>query len=376
MNKVPRFVWTLLLCVFCVVVTAACCLLIGDKGATSDKYLEVIKVLQENSVNTVDVTALEDSASSAMVASLGDDWSYYMDAESYQEYLLYAASEYVGIGVTTEFNSKYGYLAVTSVTPKSPAALAQIEIGNMITAVNGTDISTFTPDDLDGYLKSFGDQSFELGLLNAQGGVRTVKLTCQVISSPPVTGSILEGTSIGYIKISNFEAGCTDYLKTAVTELKNNGATALLFDVRDNPGGLVTELKGTLDYILPKGDLFFTRDRDNHETAYSSDSSHVELPMVVIVNADTENEAEMFATVIQSFGAATIVGTRTSGNGHNQVVVELSDKSAIRISRYTYLTADRKELSTLGGVVPDVKSSAIEDSSLDVILEAAKDAVS
>jgi carboxyl-terminal processing protease len=209
-----------------------------------------------------------------------------------------------------------------------------------------------------------------------------VKLTCQVIYATPVTYSILEqsgsgrsAVGIGYIKISNFEVGCCDYLKAAVAALKRDGATSVLLDVRGNPGGQIAELSSVLDYLLPRGDLFICRDREGRETTYSSDSSYVELPLVVIVNGKTENEAEMFALVMQNNGA-TVVGERTSGNGHNQVVQELTDGSAVRVSKYTYLTAERRELATLGGVVPDVRSSAIKDSSLDVILEAAKDVVS
>ena len=372
-NKVPRFVWTLLLCLLCTVVTAACCLLMDKDSNTSDKYLEVINVLQDNSISETDVAALENAAARAIVDSLEDDWSYYMDPDDYAEYQLYSANQYIGIGVTTEFNNKYGYLAVTSVAPGSPAAAAQIGIGNMITTVNNTDISAFTPEDLEGYLKSFGEESFTLGLLNAQGGTRSVTIKCEVIYFPPVTWSMQDGL-VGYIVVSNFEEGCCDYLKEAVSELQSDGARSIILDIRDNPGGLVTELKNTLDYLLPKGDMFICRDRNGKETMYSSDSGRVELPLVVMVNKGTQNEAEMFAIVIQSFGAGTVVGERTSGAGHNQVVIPLEDGSAVRVSKYTYLSAERKTLETLGGVVPDIRSTAIADSSLDVIFEAAMDA--
>ena len=371
-NKVPGFVITLLLCLLCTVVTAACCLLMDDDGATSDKYLSVINILQENSIVDTDVVKLEDAAARAIVDSLEDDWSYYLNADEYKEYQLYAANEYVGIGVKTAYNSKYGYLAVTSVAAGSPAAAAQIEIGNMITSVNNTDVSSFTPEDLEGYLKSFGEEKFRLGLQNAQGGTRTVEMQCQVIFIPPVSWS-MQADQVGYISVSNFESGCSSYIREAASDLRADGARALILDMRDNPGGLVSELKDTLDYLLPKGDLFICRDRNGKETMYSSDSNQLGVPLVIMVNKGTENEAEMFALVMQSFGAATIVGERTSGNGHNQVVIPLEDGSAVRVSKYTYLSAERKTLATLGGVVPDVRSTAIADSSLDVIFEAAMD---
>lgn len=374
-KKVPHFVVTLICCLVCVVATAAATLVIGDKGATSDKYLEIIKILQEDSIGDVEAKELEDSSASAMVATLNDDWSYYLTDEEYSEYLLDEANQYLGIGVTTEYNAKYGYLSVTSVTADSPASRAQIEVGNLITTVNNTDVSDFTPDDLKGYLKSFGDQSFRLGLMNAQGGVRTVELTCQIIYAPPVTWR-MEDNIIGYIIISNFDTGCCEYLKQAMSDLKDHGARSFLMDIRGNPGGNVEELAAVLDYLLPKGDLFICRDRNGKDTVYSSGSDSQNERMVVMINGKTENEAEMFALVMQSYGAATIVGERTSGNGHSQVVTPLQDGSAIRLSKYTFYSTERKSLEALGGVTPDIRSTAIADSSLDVILEAAKDVVS
>ncbi len=372
MKQVPRFVWTLLLCLTCIVVTAACCLLMGDRGATSDKYQEVISTIQSNSVNAKGVEELESAASMAMVGSLGDDWSYYLDADDYQEYLLNEANEYIGIGVTTEFNKKYGYLAVTSVIAGSPAANAQIEIGNLICSVNNTDVGTFSPKDLEGYLKSFGSDEFTLGLMNSQGGTRSVRTHCQIIYMPPVTWEMKE-SNIGYVKIANFETGCSAYLKEAFTSLKYSDARAVMIDVRGNPGGKVAELQSALDFLLPKGDLFICQDKNGKETMYSSDSKCTDLPLVVMINGETENEAEMFALVMQSYSAAKVVGERTSGNGHSQVVLPLTDGSAIRVSKYNFLNSERRSLQTLGGVLPDVRSRAIEDSSLDVIYEAAID---
>lgn len=372
MNKVPQFVWTLLLCLLCIGVTAACCLMIGDRGVTSDKYQEVIKAIGENSVDASEVSALEDAASYAMVASLGDSWSYYLTAEEYQDYLLSKDNNFVGIGVTTEYNAKYGYLAVSSVAAGSPAANAQMEIGNLITSVNNTDVATFSPSDLEWYLKSFGEEEFSLGLMNSQGGTRSVKLKCKVIYLPPVTWSIEDG-NVGYVKISNFLTGCRSYVKEAFADLKYNKVRSIMLDVRDNPGGDVAELQAVLDYLLPKGDMFICQDRNGKETMYSSDSDYVSIPLVILTNGKTENEAEMFAYVMQAFSVATVVGERTSGNGHSQVVLPLSDGSAVRVSKYNFLNAERRSLQTIGGVVPNIRSTAIEDSSLDVIFEAAID---
>ena len=280
----------------------------------------------------------------------------------------------------------YNYGEFEQVVPDPAAALKWLErcyeltpvaeIGNMIAAVNSTDVSAFTPEEFNALCVSFGSETFTLHLLNSQGGKATADVKCELINANPVIYEMFDKTTIGYVRIENFESNSASGLKAAVKALEDAGASALIFDIRDNTGGKTAELADSLDYLLPKGDMFLLQDRNGKETVYTSGSSSVNLPMVVIVNDNTACAAEVFAEVLQSGGAATIVGTQTGGNSQSQVTVELSDGSAVRLSKYLYLTPDRKTLAGLGGVRPDVVSNAIEDSALDVQLEAAKDVVS
>ena len=135
MKRVPKIVWSLLACVICIVVTAAACLILADSGASSDKYMEVIRVIETTFYQPKDTSSLEDASASAMVASLGDPASYYLPASEYEEYKLTLTNQYVGIGVTTQYNENYGYLTVLSVTPGSPADQAHVKVGNMIASV-------------------------------------------------------------------------------------------------------------------------------------------------------------------------------------------------------------------------------------------------
>ena len=142
--------------------------------------------------------------------------------------------------------------------------------------------------------------------------------------------------------------------------------------MRNNVSGKPGELSEVLDTILPKGDMFLLRDRSGKETTYSSDNSSLKIPMVVMVNENTACAAEIFASVMQQAGYQ-VVGRRTAANAQSQTIVELSDGSAVRLSRYEYLTPDKKSMADLGGVSPDVVSYQIEDSDMDVQLEAALD---
>jgi carboxyl-terminal processing protease len=380
MRKVPGIVWTLLACVICVAATAAVCLFSTDKGGSSDKYLQILNIIETTFYREQDTSPLEDSSAAAMVASLEDKGSYYMTREEYEDYKLEMSNQYVGIGITTEYLERYGYLSVVNVTPGSPADQAHIKIGNLIAAVNGIDVSLYSPEQLNELLRSFDDAEteaekyFTIRLLNTQGGKAEVKLKCELIYAEPVYYYIFDKTTIGYLKIKNFDDSAAMSLKNAISELRSAGATSLILDVRDNVSGKPGELSEALDMLLPKGDMFFLRDRSGKETLYSSGSSYTKMPMVVLVNENTSSAAEVFAAVMQQ-GGYKIIGRRTAGNALSQVIVELEDGSAVRISKYEYLNPDKKSMSDLGGVSPDIVSYQIADSETDVQLEAALDEV-
>ena len=378
MRRVPKFVWSILACVICIAATAAVCLLTADKGSTSDKYLEILGIVNNNYYKEVDLSGMEDASAAAMVAALNDEGSYYMTSKEYEEYKLTMTNQYVGIGITTEFNERYGYLSVISVTPGSPADQAHIKIGNMVAMVNDINVSQYSPDQLNELLRSFDenekeeDKYFSMRLLNSQGGKADVRLKCELIYAEPVFYSMIEDTLIGYVRIKNFDDSSAASFKTIMEELKRMGALSVIIDVRDNVSGKPGELSEILDYLLPKGDMFLLRDRSGKETTYSSGNSSVSTPIAVIVNENTSCAAEVFASVMQQNGYK-IVGRRTAAQAHSQTIVELTDGSAVRLSRYEYLTPDKKSMADLGGVSPDKVSYQIEDSDMDVQLEAALD---
>lgn len=154
-----------------------------------------------------------------MVASLGDPASYYLPASEYEEYKLTLTNQYVGIGVTTQYNENYGYLTVLSVTPGSPADQAHVKVGNMIASVDSIDVSTYTPEQFDELLRSYeaketeAEKYFTLHLLNTQGGKADAKMKCELIYAEPVVYYMLDSdankanssSSVGYLRIRNFD---------------------------------------------------------------------------------------------------------------------------------------------------------------------------
>jgi carboxyl-terminal processing protease len=159
---------------------------------------------------------------------------------------------------------------------------------------------------------------------------------------------------IGYIRIENFKARSGDLAIDAVEELRSQGAQALIFDVRNDPGGNLTELLKILDYLLPEGTLFISQTRGGEQMRQYSKPSCVEMPMAVLINSESYSAAEFFAAALSEYGWATLVGEKTTGKGYAQTTIGLSDGSAIHISIEEYFTPNGVSLAGVG-LTPDIE---------------------
>ena len=345
----------------------------GSKQYLDDarRYIEIEKIIDDNYIGDADYNELYNAAAAAMVKSIGDKWSYFMNAEEYEAYKLSSSNEYSGIGVSVKVNSS-GEFEVFSVEESSPAANAGIAVGDIITAIDGEDVSDKTLEDVSLLIRSKVNKDFPM-TLESGGDTKTVTVACEIIYKNPVSSRLLDG-NIGYIKISNFEAGSSENTKKAIEQLLQTGATSFIFDVRNNPGGLLTELVDLLDYILPEGDLFISVDKSGKETVQTSDKVSLKNKMIVLVNGNSYSAAEFFAAALQEYNWATVVGEQTTGKARSQITLELSDGSAVHISIHKYLTPNRVDLAEAGGVTPDI-AVAQDDEKTDKQLETAINAL-
>ena len=345
----------------------------GSKQYLDDarRYVEIEKIIDDNYIGDADYNELYNAAAAAMVKSIGDKWSYFMNAEEYEAYKLSSSNEYSGIGVSVKVNSS-GEFEVFSVEESSPAANAGIAVGDIITAIDGVDVSDKTLEDVSLLIRSKVNKDFPM-TLESSGDTKTVTVACEIIYKNPVSSRLLDG-NIGYIKISNFEAGSSENTKKAIEQLLQTGATSFIFDVRNNPGGLLTELVDLLDYILPEGDLFISVDKSGKETVQTSDKVSLKNKMIVLVNGNSYSAAEFFAAALQEYNWATVVGEQTTGKARSQITLELSDGSAVHISTHKYLTPNRVDLAEAGGVTPDI-AVAQDDEKTDKQLETAINAL-
>ena len=351
-----KFKYVLLVFVVCIsgAVAYTYYTMLNNVGGKDDydeamRYIQIKDIIDENYIEEVDRKALGNYAAAAMVSGLNDAWSRYMSADEYKTYQLSSANEYQDIGISMIKDENGGGFQVIGVNATSPAALAGLTTGMYITSIDGEDIRGYTLEQARTAIRSRMNTKFTLGFDRGN----TIEVDCSSVYVSPVTYR-LEKTEAGYVQISNFEAGSSQDAIAAIEDLLGQGASALCIDLRNNPGGLQTEVAAFMDYLLPNGVLFSVVDKDGNKDTVQSDGMCIQLPMCVLVNAGTFAEAELCAAVLQEYNWATILGEVTTGKTRTQEIITLSDGSALLLSTGSYITGNGNDISKNGGVVPDI----------------------
>lgn len=307
--------------------------------------------------------AVLEAALDAAVAALDDKWSYYMTPEEYRRYLNSSNNQYSGVGISVRKDEATGGLLIAGVYAGSSAEKAGLKVGDVITAIDGRDVTVMPLNDATALVERQLGQTVRLTVLCADGETREFEVEYALVGATPVTSELLDG-NVGYIAIKNFEANAGgDFIKAA-DDLMAQGAKSFIFDVRNNGGGKVRELNTILDYLLPECDIFVAVDKNGDEQVLRSGPENVRLPSVVLVNAYTFSAAEYFAAVLQEYGYASVVGEHTTGKSRSQITLKLPNGGALHISSGEYLTPRRVSLAEQGGLAPDREIVLPEDDNL------------
>lgn len=304
--------------------------------------MTVEQVIKENYLGEVDDEELKHAVIRGYLSGIGDKYSQYMTASEYDEYLEEFRGNAVGIGVNVLYENLTKTMEVIEVYANSPAEKSGILVGDFIVGVDGTRVSETDYYDVLDLIK--GEKGTSVTITVSRAGVesdlvcvrddvevKTVKY--RVYSKDP---------TIGIIRISSFAADTPKDFKAAVEELKTNGCTKFIFDVRNNGGGELNSIVTTLDYLLPSGKLAYIRYASGKETSYDSNAAFLDASVAVLVNENTASAAELFAAALRDYAKegkydATLVGDQsTYGKGVFQSMFLLPDGSAFKFTTGRY----------------------------------------
>ena len=358
MKKLGRFLSYVLVAALATVATLI--VNVDETPKPIQKLAQLEQILSEKFIGEADTTQMADAAADAMVASLGDRWSYYIPADEYSDYLERMSNSYVGIGITISPLEDGTGIEVIQVAAGGPAEEAGVQVGDVLIKVEGEDITGLTTDVVKDMV--VGDEGTFVSLTFRRDSREiTLDIERRTVKTPVATAEMLDH-QVGLISIVNFDERCSEETIGAMEELLKQGARAFIFDVRYNPGGYAHELVKVLDYILPEGDLFRTVDYTGKENVDKSDAKCLtDIPMAVLVNGESYSAAEFFAAALREYGYAIVVGEQTVGKGYFQRSYRLEDGSAVGLSVGKYFTPDGVSLSEAGGLTPDISISVTEE---------------
>ena len=323
----------------------------------------VVEGIEQGVLDHTDYEEMTDFLLSAYLVSVGDKYATYLNKENFESYMSSTSGNFVGIGVLASYNQEQNSIEIISVIADSPAEAAGILAGDQITKVDDCSVAE------EGYYTAIARMRGEVGstvTVTVKRGESTFELTIPraELTEQTVYHKMLvrEGKKVGYVMITTFSEVTFDQFKAAVDELQENGATYIIFDMRNNGGGLLTAVLSMLDYLLPDGKPLANYVYYDGSTEYDvgKDGHHVNLPFAIIVNEYTASAAELFTSALQDYAKrgfiahTEVIGTVTYGKGTMQRLFTYTDDTALTVSIAYYQPPYSPNYEGIG-VIPDVE---------------------
>lgn len=336
---------------------------VKNKERMYNKLSEVDRYVRANEYFDINDDTLNDTIASGYMLGISDRYARYYSAKAYSERVGLANGRLMGIGVAIVKDPSSGYARIIRVYDNTPATNVGLEVGGFITAIGDT--STRSMSDT---------AAMTSALLGEEGSTVSIKYLTPLreeqsfeiahanYTTPSISTVRLMDNGVGYLRIDSFTSGTAVEFRNAVNSLTNQGATSLIFDLRDNSGENLNAALVATDYCVPSGLIAQSQDKGgNVADLRMSDENEITLPMVCLVNGGTASGAELFANALRKMAGATIVGSTTAGKG---VLLSdpqsLSDGSAVVITVGILLDNEGKNWNGTG-LTPDVDASLTND---------------
>ncbi len=309
--------------------------------AIEEKIDKMDKLISSYYLNPedIDLDKLEQGIYAGYVAGLEEDYTTYYTPEEFASVMESTSGKYSGIGAYVSQNMSTGLITIVKPFEGGPAAEAGIQKDDILYAVEGEEVSGEDLNMVVAKLKGEEGTAVQVTIYRAlEDRYIDVEVTRAVVNVPTVTYRMLED-GIGYIQISEFGEVTAEQFAAAAEDLEAQGVQSLIFDLRDNGGGLLDSVCDILDRVLPKELLVYTEDKDgNREEEWALDDDRIDMPMAVLVNGNTASASEIFTGALKDYDEAEIIGTTTFGKGIVQSIIPMADGSAVKLTSAKYYT--------------------------------------
>lgn len=342
----------------------------ADNDTKDAEYYELLKTFAEtyeqidrNYVKDVDRKELMEAAIQGMLQKL-DRYSNYIPPEQLTQFNESMQQEFGGIGIQVDIDDKTGRLIVISPLPGTPAFRGGVKAGDLIMEIEGKSTEGFTIRDAQDILKGRPGEAVSIGVLHkGDEEITTVPLVRELIKMQTVLGyqykddaswdfMLDKENKVGFIRLTHFSNHTADELRKALDDLKEEGAKALILDLRFNPGGLLTQAIEISDMFVEEGTIVSTKGRNSPDRSWSAhkEGTYEQIPMAVLINRYSASASEILSACLQDHERATIIGERSWGKGSVQNVIPLDgEKSALKLTTASYHRPSGKNIHRFKG---------------------------
>ncbi len=332
----------------------------GNTGASSEEvarafeaFWQTFNLIQDQYIDDVPLEVLAEGATTGMVEALDDPFSGYMNPETFDNLNSDLSGEFEGIGVVIHTIEDTGEIEVIGLLKGAPAQGAGILPGDIFTIVDGTDVTNVDQSELAVLVR--GPEGTPVNIIMRRGTeLIDFEIVRARITVPNVESEILDD-NIGYIRMNQFSPTARQDLDAALNEIEVNDRDGLIFDLRDNPGGLLSTAIEISSAFIESGTVVIEAFSDDNERVYEANGNfaNIDVPIVVLVNEASASASELVAGALQDAGVATIMGEVTFGKGTVQQWLPLVNDGGVRLTIARWLTPERRWIHDQG-VTPDI----------------------
>jgi len=320
-----------------------------------DLFSEVLEKIQDEYVEDIDHAAAMDSAINGLLQSL-DSYSSYMNQKTFEESEAETSGEFGGLGI--EVTMEAGLVKVITPIDDTPASRAGVKAGDYITKINNEQVRGKSLMEAVNLMRGPVGTSIEITVIRKSlKKAKIFKIMREVIEIKSVVSKLIDN-KVGYLRLKAFNKNSSDQLKKEISEIeKNKKLVGYILDLRNNPGGLLTQAIEVSNFFLDDGEIVSTKGKKNRENRkfFAKKGDKIKgKPLIVLINRGSASASEIVAGALQDHKRAVLLGETTFGKGSVQTIIPLKNRGALRLTVSKYYLPSGKSISEVG-VLPDIK---------------------